>query len=201
MANFPKKIALFETATFRDIGSPDEVLEITWTNPDSSPGLKSFDVGTEVFFDGTATLADVPIDQYIASLSMAAILAGGALPGTKEYDEQLGINQLDENFQSIAGPFKIDTVTLVSDTSIGPDGTVYDIKVKKTSGNQNHTFRADAWTLSDYDNRASLYNVTADCVPCALHAQFGFEKGDLGASGSANRNSVIDFIKTHKFWA
>lgn len=195
----PKFNLKFDSAIFRDIGSVDEVLEVNWTNPDSSSGTKSFSVGTEVFFDGSALLTDVPDEQLLACLGMAAML-NYATPGTKEFEVNMGADQEEENFQSFAGPFKLDSCRPVDNLSLGNPGEVYELVVKKTSGNQSKTFEADIFTLSDYDNVKNNFDQVALRLPAALHAEFGFEKSDLGLSGSQNRTDVLNHITNTKFW-
>lgn len=200
MADRPRFKKVFDSAIFRDIGSNDEVLEVNWTNPNGQPGTKSFSVGTEIFPDGALTLSQVPDEQLIASMSMAAILSS-SLPGTQEYLVNMGADQENDNFQSIAGPFKLDTVTPVDNPSLGGEGEVFSMNIKKTSGNQSKAFDADVYTLSDYDTIKDNYDHVALVLPAALHAEFGFQKADLGTSGSPNRTSVINFVLTKKFWS
>ena len=174
----PKFRKIFDSAIFRDIGSVDEVLEVNWTKPNGQSGTKSFKVGSEVFFNGTATLSDVPDEQLLACLAMGAML-NHAVPGTKEFKTNMGADQEVENFQSIAGPFKLDTVIAVDNPALGGPGEVYSMKVKKTSGNQSKIFDADIFTLSDYENVQADFDQVALRVPASLHANFGFSQSDL----------------------
>lgn len=199
MADKPIYRHVFDSAVFRDIGSQDEVLELNWTKPNGQPGTMSFAVGTECFLNNPK-VADAPDDQLIACLSMAAMLSS-SIPGTYEYLTNMGADQEEENFQSIGGGFKIDTVSPVDNPALGGEGEVYRIKVKRVSGNDSKEFDADVRTLSDYDNVKDNFDHVALRVPAALHAQFGYKKSDLGNSGSTERTNVINHIMNTKFWS
>lgn len=199
--SFPKKVAIF-TATFEDVGTVDEALKVAWNYPDypANPGSRRFGVGTECFLETPANVSQVPDDQLLASLSMAGILGGHAMPGSKEYMDAV-VNQDTMNFQTIIGSVKVKTVTPVVDPLVGPLGTVFDVEFQKVGSATNvKTIRCDAWSLSQYDNRVDNAAVAVPVVPGAIHKILGFKKSQLGAAGSANRQSVIDFVATNYFW-
>lgn len=205
--SFPKQVAIF-TASFDNVGQVDETFKVLW-NYEYSPGNfavgnKQFIVGTECFLEspsGSTSMQSCTDEQLLASISMCAILAGEVLPGTDEFVTAIG-EQSTMNFQTVAGnaKLKIDPV-LVSDTSVGPQGTVFDLTfVRVGSSTNTKVVRADAWTICQYSNRVDSPNHSAPCVPGAVHKQFDFKKSQLGAANSANRQSVIDWVATQKFW-
>lgn len=204
---FPKQVAIF-TASFDNVGASDETLKVMW-NYEYSPGNfavgnKQYLVGTECFLEspsGSTSMQNVTDEQLLASISMCAILAGEVLPGTTEFVTAIG-EQSTTNFQTIAGnaKLKIDPVAVV-DPNIGPLGTVYDLTfVRVGSSTNTKVVRADAWTICQYGNRVSSPAHTAPVVPGAIHKQFDFKKSQLGAANSANRQSVIDWVASQKFW-
>ena len=200
MANFPlyKKGFL---ATWQNIGEAgEESLDLEWLNPDGSRGTTSFMVGVDVFLEDTSNASDVPDDQITMCLSMASILAGGVLPGTQEYLDML-VNQESKFIQSIIGNLKVKTVEPYDDDPNAEEGLLWEIVVHK-SGQANNTKAviADMHQLADYDNRVNSFNHASLCVPGALHIEFGYKMSDLGIEDSAERNAVISFIQTKKFW-
>lgn len=204
MANFPKLVAIFN-ANWIDAGLSEEYLRISW-NYAGNAGEFHFRSGQDIFLENPANTSQIPDQQLISSISMGGILAGKLLPGTQEYFNAMTIdpsNILDQRrfFQTIIGDVQLKTVTPVDDLSQGPQGTVFDMTFnKKNSANNTKTIRTDAWTLSDYDNRVNAVPNMLHVVPGAVHTQFGFKLSQLGAAGSANRQSVVDFIATRKFW-
>jgi len=194
------------TANFTGVGSVDEYLRLSWIYPLGVPGEKLFKVGVQCFLEDVTSITSVPDEHLIASLSMAAILAGEILPGTVEY--VAAVTQQDtKNFQTIVGEVRLKPQTVsflnpqpVDDLNYGPAGTVYDITFQKGTGTNTKVVRTDAWSISQYGNRIDDIYSMVYCACGALHKQFGFKKSDLGAAGSTNRNSVIDFIATQKFW-
>lgn len=202
---FPRQLKIF-TASFENIGDPDEALKIHWNDAFVPPlglnppaGVKSFIVGTQCFLEDPTDIALVPEDQLIASLSMNAILSGQILPGTAEYIDAV-TSQGTKHFQTIVGSATIDQVTRVSDPTVGPEGRVYDVRFKRVGSAPTRLVRADAWALSQYANRVNLVSIANECVPGAIHKQFGFKKSQLGAAGSSNRQAVIDFVANQYFW-
>ena len=201
----PKYVNPF-TASFTGVGGSDEYLHVTWTYPLGVFGEKYFRVGVECFLEDVTSITSVPEEQLIASLSMAAVLAGEVLPGTIEYLD--AVTQQDtKNFQTIVGEVRLKPQTAsfinpapVDDLNYGPAGTVYDITFQKGTGTNTKVVRTDYWSISQYGNRVDDIYSMVYVVPGACHKQFSFKKSDLGASGSTNRNSVIDFIASRKFW-
>lgn len=197
--SFPKKVAIF-TAAFGDEGLASEFLQVSWNYPTGNPGSRTFHVGADIFLETLTSMSQVPDDHLLASASMMAILAGEILPGTAEYLNAV-VNQEVMNFQTIRGNAKIKSVTPVIDATIGPMGTVFDIEFARVGSNTDtKTVRADAWALSQYANRADSGAVAVDCVPGALHKEFGFKKSQLGAVNSANRQAVIAYVANTLFW-
>lgn len=199
--SFPKKVAIF-TATFEDVGTVDEALRVAWNYPDypNNPGNRRFLVGSDCFLETPTSITQVPDDQLLASLSMMGILAGGILPGTKEYLDAM-TTQDTTNFQTIIGNAKVKTITSVVDAQVGPLGTVFDVEFQKVGASTpTKTVRCDAWSLSQYGNRVDNAAVSVPVVPGAIHKIIGFKKSQLGAADSANRQAVIDFIAAQLFW-
>jgi hypothetical protein len=199
MANFP----VYKTglvASWENIGDVDEELKITWVDDQGFPGVHHIMVGTDAFLESPVNTSQVPDDQLLCSIRMAAILGGEVLPGTQEYLDVVD-NQGTRYFQTIIGNIKIKTVTSVVDATYGPLGTVFDLEFQKVGAATNvKTVRTDAWTLSQYNNGSANYAYAACVIPGMLHKVHGFKKSDLGASGSANRNAVIATIAAQKFW-
>lgn len=199
MAAFPKYKTGF-TAEWNAIGELDESLRVFWTDDNSQQGNVYFTVGTDVFLESPSNMSQVPEEHLLSSIRMSAILAGEILPGTQEYLVAMG-EQSSMNFQCVIGNAKIKTITPVIDSNYGPAGTVYDIEFMKVNASSNvKTVRADAWTLSQYNNGSNNFAYAANCIPGMLHKVLGFKKSDLGAENSANRNSVISTIANQKFW-
>lgn len=203
---FPKQVAIF-TVSWDNIGDPDETMKVHW-NYEFKPGqfqvgTKQFLVGTDCFLeDPTAgnSLQGVSDEQLLAAIGMNAILAG-ALPGTVEFTAAIG-EQSTVHFQTIVGnaKLKVDPVPVV-DPSYGPLGTVYDLTFMRVGQSTNtKVVRADAWAISQYSNREDSPTHAAPCVPGAIHKQLALKKSQLGASGSANRTAVENFVATQKFW-
>ena len=192
ITNVPSSKACF-SASFVNVGDPDEALKVTWTNPDGSGGLKEFAVGSEVFLEDATSASSVPDDQLLACVSMDAILSGGYVPGTKEFEDNMGITQQTKDYQTIVGNLSLESV--VSDSN-DPDGKTFDLTFKKTNNNKK-TVNADVWTVSQYANRASNFTLSSNCVPGAVHLEFGFKKSDLNQQ---KRQQVVDFINAKKFW-
>lgn len=203
---FPRQLKVF-TATWGNIGDVDEELKIQWVDSFVPPlGLVPFNgnqnliVGTDCFLESPTSITQVPDDQLIASLSMNAILAGEILPGTTEYIDAV-TGQGTKYFQTIIGNATSKSVTRVSDSFIGPEGTVYDIEFQKVGQASNvKTIRMDAWTASRYENRVNFVPIPLMCIPGALHKQFGLKKSQLGPADSANRNAIVDYIQNTYFW-
>lgn len=204
---FPKQVAIF-TASFDNVGASDETLKIMW-NYEYAPGNFAvgnlqYRVGTECFLESPTSPTSISLvteEQLLASISMCAILAGEVLPGTTEFVTAIG-EQSTTNFQTIVGnaKLKIDPVAVV-DASVGPLGTVYDLTFMRLGNTANtKVVRADAWTICQYGNRVDSPAHTAPCVPGAIHKQFEFKKSQLGAANSTNRQSVIDWVASQKFW-
>ena len=189
------------SAFFEDVGTEDEVLKITWYDPETSTygSEESYIVGQDVFLEDPVTAADVPRDQIVAAISMGAILAGGVVPGTQEYIDMF-ITQDTKFVQSIVGDLKLLSVDLYDDPAQAP-GTIYDLTFhrKGQTGNQV-TVRADTRELSDYSNRVNSFNVTRNVIPGALHKEFGYKASALGLADSTQRQNVIDFIANTRFW-
>lgn len=204
---FPRQVAIF-TASFDNVGDVDETLKINWSY-EYAPGVfatgqKQFIVGTECFLEdpaGTGSLATVSDEQLLASVSMCAILAGEVLPGTQEFINALG-EQSTMNFQTIVGNVKFKSnPNAVVDASVGHLGLVYDLEFMRVGSSTNTKMvRTDAWTICQYGNRENSPAHSSPVVPGAIHKQFGFKKSQLGAANSANRQSVIDWVATQKFW-
>ena len=189
------------SAFFEDVGTEDEVLKITWHDPETNtygPEI-SYLVGTDIFLDDVSSAAVVPRDQIVASISMASILAGGVVPGTQEYVDMF-INQDTKYVQSIVGDLKLLSVELFDDPNEFP-GTIYDLVFhKKGQANNRVGIRADVRELSDYDNRINSFNHTHPVVPGSLHKEFGYKKSQLGAEGSQQRQNVVDYVAATHFW-
>jgi hypothetical protein len=207
MSNFPKKVAVY-TASFENIGQSNETLKIQWNYPNSpaNPGSRSYIVGIDCFLESPSDTSQVPDEHLIASISMMAILAG-ARPGTKEFIDAIS-NQDTAYFQTIIGSVKLKTSTdsvpnpmPVSDINYGPTGTVFDITFLKQGTSTNmKVVRADAWSISDYDNRVDSAVHAVDCIPGAIHKGLGLKKSQLGIVDSANRQAVIAFVAAQLFW-
>lgn len=204
---FPKQVAAF-TVSFDNVGQVDETLKVHW-NYEFKPGqfqvgIKQFIVGTDCFLEDPAagnSLSTVSDEQLLAAVSMCAILAGEVLPGTTEFVTALG-EQSTMNFQTVVGnvKFKQDP-TPVTDPTVGPAGTVYDLLLTRVGSSTNTKLvRADAWTISQYSNREDSPVHAAPVVPGAIHKQFGFKKSQLGAANSANRQSIINWVASQLFW-
>lgn len=201
----PKLVKPF-SANFTNVGSSEERLHLSWTYPLGVFGEFSFLVGTECFLETATDIASVPEEHLLASISMAAILAGEVLPGSVEYLDAV-TEQNTKNFQTIVGEVRLKPEAVgfknpqpVDDLSIGPPGTVFDIVFQRGTGTNLKTVRADAWTLSQYGNRVDeIFNMVY-VVPGAVHKALGFKKSQLGAADSANRQAVIDFIQAQYFW-
>jgi len=198
----PRKIAVF-TARFDNIGDVDEELKVTWQEP-IQPGQPpvsvelNFIVGQDVFLEDPTNAVDVPDSQYLGSVSMAAILAGEVVPGTTEYLDAMSSGGT-KTYKSIIGNVTLESAIAVEDPVIGDIGRVFDLSFLK-SGQNRKILRTDAWSLSQYINRAKTYADAVHCVPPSIHTEFGFKKSDLGLAGSANRQSVIDFVAARKYW-
>src|SRR3989344_8070425 len=201
MTALPRYKSAF-TGAFENIGEVDEALKISWMDDQvpPQPGNLTLIVGTGVFLESPINTSQVPDDHLLASIRMSAILAGEILPGTAEYLAALG-DQSTANFQTIIGNVKVKTITSVIDASVGPAGTVFDIEFQKVGAATNvKTIRTDAWALSQDNNGNLNFAFAANCIPGMLHKVFAFKKSDLGAAGSANRNSVIAQVASQKFW-
>lgn len=204
---FPRNVAAF-TGVFENVGLPNETFKVSWNYPGPTNfGTKSFAVGSEIFLETPTNINDVPDEHLIASISMSAILAGEVLPGSSEFLASV-LDQGNKNFQTIVGDVKLKlpasgqtNPTPVSDLTFGPDGTVFDFTVQRVALTSSfRTFRTDAWSISQYSNRVDLPEASVCCVPGAIHKQFAFKKSQLGVAGSANRQSVIDFVAAQRFW-
>jgi hypothetical protein len=204
--SFPRQLKIY-TASWGNIGDVDEELKVQWNDNFVPPlglmptnGNVNFIVGTDCFLESPTNMTQVNDEQLIASLSMNAILAGEILPGTSEYIDAV-TGQGTKYLQSIIGNVTLKSITRVSDPVIGPEGTVYDIEFQKVGQASNvKTVRMDAWAASMYSNRVNNVLIPIQCIPGAVHKQFGFKKSQLGPAESANRNAVIDYIQNTYFW-
>ena len=203
--SFPKYVKPY-SAQFVNVGQSDEKLRLTSTYPLGVFWEHYFLVGLECFLEDPTNVSSVPDEQLLASLGMSAILAGEILPGTVEY--LAAVTQQDtKNFQTIVGEVRLKPETTsfknpvaVSDLTIGPEGTVFDVVFQKGTGTNTKTVRADAWSLSRYSNRVDNLDVACLVVPGAIHKALGFKKSQLGEAESINRQAVIDFIQGQRFW-
>lgn len=198
--SFPKNVAIF-TGSFVNVGLSNEQFKVQWNYPGTTFGTKSFNVGSEIFLETATNMASVPDEQLISSLSMSAILAGEILPGTQEFLDSI-LGQDNKYFQTIVGDAKLKIApTPVSDPSVGPEGTVYDLQFARNALlSSTKTVRADTWSICQYGNRVDSPDHAVGCVPGSIHAEFGFKKSQLGADGSANRLSVIAWLASQRFW-
>lgn len=196
---FPKMKKHFHTVTFEDVGQPEESLRVRWTNADQTLGLVNFLVGTDVFLESPSTVSQVPDEQLMASLSMAAILGGSALAGTVEFAD-LYVNQETKYFQTIIGNVLLKSVTALPDEL--PKGTIFDLVFQKVgSASNTKTVRSDAWTISQYENRVDSGAHACYVIPGAIYKQFpSLKKSNLGSDGSQARLDMIDYIKNKAFW-
>lgn len=211
--SFPKFVKPFLAANggnveFQNVGQANEVLRLTWHYPDPNVfGQKNFAVGTECFLESATDLADVPDEHLLASLSMAAILAGEVLPATQEFLDAI-LGQNTKNFQTIVGEVKLKAASSgfvnpepVDDLTIGPQGTVFDITFQRVALTGNTSKRRfDAWSICQYANRVDSVDNMVYVVPGAVHKEFGLKKSQLGSAGSANRNAVVSWIQNQGFW-
>lgn len=192
-----RKKIVFST-TFRDIGDPDESLEVKYVDADGTIRTKKFTVGEQVFLEDQSQMDSVPDEQLIASASMGAILAGGILPGTKEFLTQVASDQSNKWFQTIVGDARVKEVNRVPGDDTGLE---FDVVFKRgTSNNNTKTVRVDAHQLSDYGQRSNNYGVSVYCIPGALHNEFGFKKSQLGVEGSQNRQDVLAYVADIELW-
>lgn len=212
MGDFPKFVKPFLPAnggnvTFENVGLSNEALRLTWTYPLGVFGARNFAVGTECFLESATNIADVPDEHLLASISMAAILAGEVLPGTQEFLDAI-LGQGTKNFQTIVGEVKLKVLSggapnpaPVDDLTVGPQGTVFDVTFQRTVLLSSiKTVRFDAWSLCQYSNRVDAVDNAIYVVPGAVHKQFNLKKSQLGAAGSTNRNNVVDWIQNQGFW-
>lgn len=201
----PRLLTVF-SVQWQNIGDPDMSMDVRWTEPDGSAGFKPFLVGSDVFLETPTLMAQVPDDQLLASVSMGAILGGGVLPGTKEFDELMGMNQVTKDFQTIIGNARIKSVARVPDNQLLPGqtpGTVYDLEFFKVgSATNTKTIRSDVWTISLYANRANSYALGVNAVPGFLHKEFGFKASQVSGlvTGEANRLLVEAAVLGKAFW-
>lgn len=199
----PKQVLAF-TATFDNIGDPDETLKVISTYPLGVQVVKQFLVGVDCFVEDVAasnSLSLISDEILIAHLSMCAILAGGVLPGTQEFVNALG-DQSTTNFQTPVGNVKLKSNPVaVSDLSVGADGTVYDIEFMRVGQSTNtKVVRAAWWDHCQYANREDSPAHAAPVVPGAIWKSLALKKSQLGGSGSANRQAVIDLVAASRFW-
>lgn len=204
----PKLVKPFTVVNWQNIGIPgEERLRVGWTYPLGQTGEFSFLVGVDCFLETATDISSVPEEHILASISMAAILAGEVLPGTIEYLAAV-TEQDTKNFQTIVGEVKLKAETSsfrnpnpVDDLNVGPPGTVFDIVVQRSALLSNtRTIRADAWTLSQYGNRIDSVGHMVYVIPGAVHKEFNLKKSQLGPAESDNRNAVIAFINAQEFW-
>lgn len=201
---FPKYINPF-TATFINVGTSNERLRLTSTYPLGMFWERTFLVGTECFLEDPASstsLAGVPDEHLLASASMCAILAGGVLPGTQEFNAAIG-DQSTMNFQTIVGNVKLKSNPVaVDDLTVGPPGTVFDLEFMRVGSSSNtKVVRSDAWTICQYDNRVDSVDHASYCVPGAIYKQFPtLKKSNLGEAESANRTAVSNWVASQRFW-
>lgn len=200
MSNFP----LYKTGfigSWQNIGEiGEETLDVEWFNPDGSRGVSHFLCNQDIFLEDTSDMTSVPDDQIVMCCSMASILAGGVLPGTKEYEDML-VNQENKFIQSIIGNVKLKSIEPYDNDPNAEEGFLWKLTFNK-SGQSNNTKEviADFRSLADYDNRVNSFNHSVQCVPAALHTEYGYKLSDLGSAGSQERQNVIDFIASRKFW-
>lgn len=201
----PKLVKPF-TANFVSVGTSEEGLRVSWNYPEGQQGEFTFRVGETCFLESPTDIASVPEEHLLASLSMAAILAGEAMPGTVEFLDAV-TEQNTKNFQTIVGEVRLKPETSgfknpqpVDDLNVGPQGTVFDVVFQRGTGTNIKTVRTDAWTLSQYSNRVDSVFHMVYVVPGAVHKQLGLKKSQLGESDSANRLAVINFIQNQYFW-
>ncbi len=193
MTDFPKYLAPF-TASWDNIGDVDEALKISWTYG-ASPGVQTFIVGTHCFLEDATSILAVPDEHLIASLSMAAILAGEVNPGTQEFMDLMA-DQSTTNFQVICGNAKLKEVR-----PVGNDGITFDLDFYRVgTSSVIKTVQTDTAAVSKYFNRVDSCAHSVPCVPGALHKEFALKKSQLGAAESANRNAIVAWVAAQRFW-
>lgn len=191
---FPKLKKHF-TATFEDVGTPEEMLRLRWFNADGTPGVVNFRVGLDVFLESPTLVSQVPDEQLLASLSMSAILGGGVLPGTSEFNAAI-VNQESKNFQTIIGNVLLKSLTLLPDEL--PKGTIYDCVFQKVGAASNTKLvRADAWSISQYENRVDSGAHSVYVVPGSIHKQFALKASELTLE---NRAAIEEYVANKTYW-
>lgn len=226
VTNTPRQLKLFSPnnggdVIWRDIGDPLELqngipvggenLECRFKQPDGSTGVKTFYVTHDIFLEASGggtppnnhPISNIPDDQLLACVSMAAILAGEVHPGTQEFLTQIASDQNNKNFQTILGDCKIKTVTIVDTGNPVTDGSFYDLEFQRTGqGSNTKTVQSDIVNISKYANRANSYQLSACCAAGAVTEEFGKKTvADLGSEGSQLRNDIADYLKDQRFYA
>lgn len=220
----PRYLKLFSPAcggdvTWRNIGDPLELrdnvptggesLQVKWTEPDGSTSCKSFYVGVDLSLDDNGEtppddypLANVPDEQFLASTSMAAILAGQVHPGTDEYLLKVPSQENELTFKTVLGDAKIKSITLVDTGDPNTDGSIYDVEYMRVDQPDNtKTVQSDALTLSQYENRSGSHAISVNCVPSAITAHFGKKtQADLGDAESTLRSDIVEWLKEQRFY-
>lgn len=217
----PRQLKLFDPATggfarFIDIGEPlqiasgepigGEALEVRWLEPTGFLSIRKFFNNFDIFLENnvsTAPISQIPDEQLLASVSMAAILAGEVHPGTKEFLEQVASDQNSANFQTILLDCKLKAAAVVNTGNPLTDGNTYDLTFMRLGQTSNtKVVQSDIISISKYVNRANTYAVSVPCVPGAVTKQFGkLKTADLGASDSAIRTDIVNFLQAQRFYA
>lgn len=205
MAAFPKQVKPF-TCQFLNVGQANETLRVSWSYPYGINESFDFEVGTECFYEDPSasnSLAFVPDEHIIASVSMMSIIGGGLLIGSAEFKDAF-ITQDTMNLQTAVGQVKLKTDPVLVGTTPIPGGLAneYDLTFMRNGQTSNtKVVRMDTYTVSQYDNRVDSCAHAVYCVPGAIYKQFPtLKKSNLGAADSANRQLVIDWLPTQTFW-
>jgi hypothetical protein len=202
---FPKQVKPF-TCQFLNVGAPNEALRVSWTHPFGISDHFDFLVGSTCFYEdpsSSGSLALVPDEHFIASLSMMSILAGGLLIGTNEFKAAFQA-QDTPYFQMAVGLVKLKDDPVLVGTTVTPEGlaNLYNVTFYRNGQvNNTKTVEIDTFTGSQYSNRVDSCPHAVYCVAGAIFKQFPtMKKSNLGAADSQNRQDVIDWLPTKEFW-